>query len=44
MKQFLVDPNRFASGTSVPSRGLSSQRIDELVATLKRLDEAARCP
>jgi hypothetical protein len=40
----LADPDRFASGTSMPSRGLTPQQIDEVVATLKRLDEAAHHP
>jgi cytochrome c2 len=42
LKLFLTDPDRFASGTSMPSRGLSPQQIDEVVATLKRLDEESR--
>jgi hypothetical protein len=42
LKQFLADPDRFASGTSMPLRGLTPQQIDEVVATLERLDEAFR--
>ena len=42
LKLFLTDPDRFASGTSMPSRGLTSQQIDEVVATLKRLDEESQ--
>jgi cytochrome c2 len=44
LKQFLADPDRFASGTSMPSRGLTPQQIDEVVTTLKRLDEEAQRP
>jgi cytochrome c2 len=44
LKQFLPNPDRFASGTSMPSVGLTPQQIDEVVATLKRLDEAAQHP
>jgi aldose sugar dehydrogenase len=42
LKQFLVDPDRFASGTSMPARGLTPEQIDEVVATLKRLEDAAQ--
>jgi cytochrome c2 len=44
LKQFLADPKRFASGTSMPSLALTPEQIDEVVATLKRLDEAAQHP
>jgi cytochrome c2 len=44
LKQFLADPDRFASGTSMPLRGLTPEQIDEVVATLKRLDEATEGP
>jgi cytochrome c2 len=44
LRQFLADTVRFTSGTSMPSRGLTPQQIDEVVATLKRLDEAAQPP
>jgi cytochrome c2 len=43
LKQFLADPDRFASGTSMPSLGLAPQQI-ELVAGLERLEEAAQRP
>jgi aldose sugar dehydrogenase len=42
LKLFLTDPDRFASGTSMPPRGLTPQQIDEIVATLKRLDEESQ--
>jgi cytochrome c2 len=44
LKPCLADPDRFASGTSMPSRGLTPQQIDEVVATLKPLDEAVPRP
>ncbi len=42
LKQFLTDPDRFASGTSMPARGLTPAQIDEVVAMLKSLDDASQ--
>jgi hypothetical protein len=43
LKLFLAYPDRFASGTSMPSLGPTPQQI-ELVARLERLEEAAQRP
>ncbi len=37
LKQFLADPDSFASGTSMPRRELTPEQIDEVVTVLKTL-------
>jgi cytochrome c2 len=40
LKQFLSNPNAFASGTSMPPPNLSAEDVERLVAVLKTLSTA----
>jgi aldose sugar dehydrogenase len=44
LREFLSDPAKFASGTSMPNPGLDQTQLDDVVNTLVRLSSSASLP